>query len=329
MFKKLKDYGYVLTSPRYMKKYLVRFLGNFIPTKYLRAKFNILCFWPGQISFDHTRLPIMPTKCERIDVALSFNKEYVKFAAVVILSLIESSRGRCDYDIWCIVDSTVDEEDKKLLAGFVDGTDSRIKFILNNDDFAHARSGKWSPVVWWRLQLPVLLPASVKRVVYADCDTVFIGDLAEIARMDFGDNLIAGCRDSIWRKSYFDGKPRGDTYINAGFTAMNLDAIRREKIMDRWIAESKRPHSFNDQDVINYTCAGRVMLLPRRFNTDPNPFMFDPDISEQDRLEMKYNTVMLHLTNVHRPWKRGGRIVSPFEKAWLYWAGKTGLFKFT
>ncbi|MDR1027624.1 MAG: hypothetical protein LBL46_04375 [Rickettsiales bacterium] len=124
-------------SLRFRQK-LARFICWFIPMRRWRNRFRRFVYMP-RVSFAHERLPLK--KSSPINIAFCFDKNLVRQAAVVMTSLFEVSKDRCDYNIYCVVEDNVSEEDKQLLRGFAPSGSSLI-FLNHNSDFDHAKPGK-------------------------------------------------------------------------------------------------------------------------------------------------------------------------------------------
>jgi lipopolysaccharide biosynthesis glycosyltransferase len=126
--------------------------------------------------------------------------------------------------------------------------------------------------------LPRLLP-DLDRIIYADVDVVFCDNLAEINRIDLGTALIAGVKDVInldfmWPRRERDKFPFGELtrgeYLNSGFLLMNLKELRRRDMYAEWVKISERGRlKYPDQDILNYTCRGRILFLPPKYNFIP------------------------------------------------------------
>ncbi len=251
---------------------------------------------------------------KRIPIAFCFNDNGYKLACVSIKSLILASKNRCDYDIYCVVDSGVSPEHRKIVSSMTHGTKSRIIFLSANNDFDNAYRSGWPAAVFWRLQLPKLLP-NIDQIIYADIDIIFRDDLIELSRLDMGDKVLAGIPD------YTNG------YINSGFLVMNLKQIRAEKIYEKWISVANRKKYNNpDQDLINYTLRGRILFLPLKYNfqTMLGAWIFKTH-SQYEINDLYHNLVVIHYSNWMKPW--GPENTRPiFSDIWWTVAHETGLY---
>ena len=253
-----------------------------------------------------------------INIAFCFNKNLIKQAVVAITSLLIESKDRCNYDIYCVIDNSVSEKDKSLLENIVRTTGSSLTFLYANNDFNKSWTGHYTVAIYYRMMLPKLLPA-LDYIIYTDVDTVFCSDLVEASMIDLKNNLVAGVRDKV------------DLYINSGFLIMNLKQMRKEKIYNKWITISqKEQYGMPDQDLLNKTCNGKIMLLPFKYNIIvENLYKLENKsvFSKQELHDLKYHAVMIHYAGTYngigRPWDNKKKALADI---WWKYAKQTGLF---
>lgn len=115
-----------------------------------------------------------------------------------------------------------------------------------------------------RVCYPEILP-DVDRVLQLDCDTVCVDDIDPLFGWDLGDTYLAMVEEEFGFY-YKRPKPFGPKYYNAGVLLLDLDGIRKTKIMRtmvRWLNTTKT--LYIDQDAMNWM-AGPVTSLPTRWN---------------------------------------------------------------
>jgi len=293
---------------RNISKFILNIILHFVPYK---TRIKQYIFTPN-VEYARKRLPLK--KLHPINIAFCFDKNMVRHAAVVITSLLDASKDRCDYNIYCVVDKNVSTADKNMLRDFIKNSGSSLTFLDANNDFYDSYTGNWAPAIYNRLMLPKLLP-DMDEIIYADVDGVFCNDLTEAADIDLKDNLIAGVLDRSRIKNI-------KSYINSGFLIMNLAQIRKEKIYEKWIEVSRREQfGYPDQDVINVVCENRILLLPLKYNLLMSR---TTQYSEEELYDRKYHTVFLHYTGREKPWRKDRPYLS---KIWRHYAEQTGLFQ--
>lgn len=301
-----------------VKKFLCNLLAltAFNRTRRRQIRDNLMFFdFIKQINIPPVVLPSVPEKSKtKINIAFCSDKRGIKLMAVTIKSLLNVSQGRCDYNIFCVVDSDIDLKEKEILEKLVKDSGSSIKFLEPNSDFDKSYLEGWTKAIYYRTMLPELLP-DVDKIIYADIDVIFCNDLIEAYNFDMGNNYIAGV------KTFADG------YINSGFLIMNLKQIRKDKLYKKWLEVSQRERYPNpDQDLLNYTCQGRILYLPLKYNFQP---MDGANIykchSRCEISDIQYHLIVLHFSNWMKPWhdKKKRPI---FSDLWWKHAKQTGLW---
>ncbi|MDR3208288.1 MAG: glycosyltransferase family 8 protein [Rickettsiales bacterium] len=277
-----------------IKKLLMRILTALARDNKQRKK--IRCwFFPDNVNYIPNDLPMK--KCsQKINVSFCFDNQIAKYAAVTITSLLSVSKGKCDYDIFCVVGKDVTKENKNILKNVVKDTGSRLTFFDANDDFdkSGTDNGKWPTSIYYRLMLVKFVP-NIDEIIYADIDVVFCNDLIEASRIDLANNLLAAVNEAKYSQ------------INSGFLIMNLKQIRKEGLYEKWIAISKKENLVNpDQALLDETCRGRILFLPVKYNYHPGSmylFAGTPRIFSKEFQELKYHAVVLHYVGGLKPWK--------------------------
>jgi lipopolysaccharide biosynthesis glycosyltransferase len=290
-------------------------LASFVPIKTLRHRLRAKLTTP-KICLDREGPP-MKKYGRRISAAFCFDNAVARQAAVAIKSLIESGRGKCDYDIFCITDDPMPDKSREMVKNIVRGTGSKLTFLADNHDFDKSwLDGIWPVSIYYRLMLPKLLP-DIDRIIYADVDVAFVGDLIEADMIDMGENLIAGV---------ISNKDAGT--INSGFLIMNLRGIRNSRMYEKWVAMSRRERfKYPDQTLLRETCKNRIMYLPWKYNVMPGGFKRRETMlthSEREYYELRYHAVMLHWAGEEKPWHTNTRPI--FSEVWWKYAKQTGLF---
>lgn len=267
-----------------VKRVLLHVIELFIPSKVAKRNFG------SWATFPKFKLKPDTTKYNKtINVAFCFNEGYIPFALTAISSLLENSPG-CKYDIYCVSDIAKTSQTKILKYIYERYSNGKIIFLKPNKDYDHAHSGWWSKAIWWRCMLPKLLPDTVKRIIYADVDVLFVRDLREANELKMGTNLLAGCFDS-------------PTYVNSGFLVMNIAQMRRENKYSEMVSWAENNDSrFPDQDMLNNVCRGRIIPMSRKFNVIvAGGYSFLKTMTASQYRDLRY-PVMLHYAEHIKPW---------------------------
>jgi lipopolysaccharide biosynthesis glycosyltransferase len=193
----------------------------------------------------------------------------------------------------------------------------------------------WSKAIFYRLQLPILLP-DVKKIIYADSDIIFLDDVSTLMSINIEEKLLLGVRDTANLKEEIPkrGIPIDGSYICSGIIVMNLELMRKLDLRAKWeLFYSSNKYQFPDQDSINLTCKGQIGFLPPKYNSylsKTHEFiqkMIDEQIwTKEEVYQMLHNPVVYHFVGWDKPWKirRGNRIM---DILWWKYAKMTPYFE--
>lgn len=221
----------------------------------------------------------------KINVAFTFDFRMWMIAGVCLHSLCSNARGKCKYQIYCIVDAGVNSGMRQMLRDCIPSP-HKIEFIeIKGDEIKHSdywnRATSFQRSAMYRLLLPQVLP-HLDKILYIDSDTIIAKDLCELDSIDIGDNLLGAVREfSIAEtirqkpelfthiKQYgIDKLVASARYFNSGVLIMNLKEFRRQNITHRALHLFETGPGFwcCDQDTLNIICANKVTYIPFRFN---------------------------------------------------------------
>lgn len=121
-------------------------------------------------------------------------------------------------------------------------------------------NSQWTWMSLVRLVLPDLLIRE-QRVLWLDVDTIVEQDIGDLFDRDLAGNYVAMVEEPVRSKCPF-------TYHNAGVMLMDLEKLRRDGIMWKWLLLINRePFTAKDQDVINLICQGEILTLGPEWNS--------------------------------------------------------------
>ena len=252
-----------------------------------------------------------------IPIAFAFDENLIVPAEVCISSLLSSAKPDTFYDIFILhadgTDlSTFEAEKLKSAYGNCNIT---LRSVGNAFSSAFEIRGITVPA-YYRLLIPELIPEHDK-IVYSDVDVVFRSDLWELYSTNIGNAYIGATYDmglclskdgNEYTKSV-DGLCPGE-YIQSGFILINSKQIRQDKLTTKFKELAKLKLRYQDQDILNIACNGRIHILPYMYNmTDQATYYL---MNEPQRIDGKYNNSdssaakrygTVHF-NGHKPWKK-------------------------
>lgn len=128
----------------------------------------------------------------------------------------------------------------------------------------------------YRLMLPSVLPVSVSKILYLDCDMIVELDVAELWQIDLGNAPLAAVLDeginqwssSLRNKVQSLGLNLAD-YYNSGLILFQMEFVRQMRdLMLEMVAWSQRfpDNGFVDQNFLNCTFHNQYFQLDRKYN---------------------------------------------------------------
>ncbi len=253
-----------------------------------------------------------------IPIFFATDDNYLPCLTITLESIYENSSHEYDYEMFVLHSGIREEYQEKILRynekegfsiSFVDVTE-RLKEIAEH----FAIRDYYTATTYFRVFIASMFP-QYDKAFYLDCDTVILGDLAELYEMDMGNNMLAaapceGVNSFDVYKRYVAtvGGLNPDTYFNAGVLLMNLKAFREEGFYEQF-SDLLKKYKFvviQDEDYLNVLCQDRTMILPRAWNKTP----VAPDILPREELRI------VHYIMTWKPWHYTD--VPYFEYFWEY-----------
>lgn len=259
-----------------------------------------------------------------IEIAFCFDNNMAAAACVAIASLLDfNGDKRVHYRISCIcpretfdyklkIESIVKKRDGK----------STVDFYLAPEEFDGAYEVRGISVsTYLRLLLHRIFPEK-RKIIYADVDILFQDTLKALWDDNISGFLIGGVKGAAnfrntWQESMklpYAEKLKDVTgnYINAGILIMNLEEIRRWNPDESWLQMAGENYYYQDQDILNITCKGKVRYLPVRYNVQAHlttkefmRFAKEGIFSKEQCTEAVKRPAVLHYTGP-KPWDNRG-----------------------
>jgi lipopolysaccharide biosynthesis glycosyltransferase len=250
-----------------------------------------------------------------MDIAFAFDESYAGHAQVAIESILDCHAHRDDLTFWLLTTPAVAAARATSLRHQACGR-ARIEFLSTDDTFRALpvsqieRCAYISAGMYLRLFLPGLLPPTVERLLYLDCDVLVSGDLGPLWETPFGTAAVAAVRDGYTRALAYEGGIPGagpqldgnEPYFNSGVLLMNLPVWRRLDVTGRcleYLSEYADRLRFPDQDALNLVCYGRWLRLDASWN-DTVKWRLEPETHARQRGQVRIH----HFLGPAKPWQR-------------------------
>lgn len=270
---------------------------------------------------------------DNIEIAFCFSKTLLEQVAVAITSLLVNRNGS-HYQINIFYYGN-DDIPAGYFSGIISRYDckSRISCLRVRNIFKGAgEMGHVNEGTYLRLMLPQWINSP--KVIYCDVDTIVSRDLSVLWNYDMGGEYICGVKDQINLNSNWNllkeengkywNKLQKGAYINAGVLLMNLHKLRMDaEIMDMWQRMPFENYKYQDQDIINISCRGKIGFLPLQYNL-PGTNYFRKNLRQAAKEGLYTKTEILgaiaaptivHYLGAYKPWNSRQRL-NPYYRLW-------------
>lgn len=246
------------------------------------------------------------------NILVNINKGYIEHFLTTMNSL-SMSNPNSDFDVY-IMHSDLSAEDMASILLRLKSNINPIYIYMDKALFKGAPKVKRYPYeIYYRIFAPKMLPDTVDKILYIDCDLIVHNNIDELYNMSFHDNLFVACTQIRSFLQWFNrvrltvGKDH--VYINTGVMLMNIRELRTIIDIDdifRFIKRNGWRMALYDQDVIFKFWGDRIRLVPARYyNLSDRHIMFW-NMSHKNKIDADWvsnNNVVVHYLGKNKPWK--------------------------
>lgn len=247
--------------------------------------------------------------------------------AVSIVSLIEHNRG--EQLTFHILSDAISEENKEKVRQMIKLYGRKVTFypiegLMQElkDRIPGLDTGRFRITTLARLLMGSILPETVTKALYLDCDTVVLRSLSGLYNLRLNNCIAAMAAEPTIYPDVKDiiGLTEEDNYFNAGVILFNLSLWRSENMesdcLDYYnVMGGKLP--FNDQDILNYVLKDRIKRIGQTYDFITNYYYFRYSTlveksssyaageSRESFHLAKHHPHIVHYASDERPWNRG------------------------
>jgi lipopolysaccharide biosynthesis glycosyltransferase len=264
---------------------------------------------------------------------------------ITLHSILRNANSGTCYDFHLLVPSDFSEKYRHAIGDLCKRYPCRVTFVDMGERMKNVKREKYGVPTFYRLLAAEVLPDR-QKCICLDVDIIVRHDLGKLYGIDLGDCYVGGARDvafEILDKNYAlaIAPKKSDGWINAGVLLMNLDAIRRDGMTEKWVAMSehgmdgKRPFRLADQDVINISCSGKIKFIGPKFNMLASTFPICTASADNRRCyEEAFGSKPLSIAMedpyiIHfagkKPWKQ--TYDDPFVNEWWFFCRKSPFYE--
>ena len=265
-----------------------------------------------------------------MNLVLCIDDKFVTYCSVLMVSILENNS---DVNIsFFIISKSISPKWKKRLSDIVNKYSKSIYYYTIEDDILKKCpvNGHISLATYYRLLIPLVLPSSIHKVIYMDCDMIVNSSLETVWNIDLEGYLIASVLecDSEVNASRLDYKPSLG-YFNAGFFVLDLDLFRKCNffpVLLDYINNNASVLKYWDQDVLNYNLKVNKKIISLKYNLQ-NTYLRSgihiPDIYKKTYWKDIQNPVVVHFTGNLKPWHYCCK--NPYKYLYLKYLKKANL----
>lgn len=263
-----------------------------------------------------------------IPIAFAFDNNLAFPACICLSSLLMHAKSDTYYDIFILHSEkeALRTENLNKLPSFYSNCRITYRTVDGTFDQAFEIRGI-TTAAYYRLLIPELIP-EYGKIIYSDVDVIFRDDLSEMYQTDIEDYYIAGV-DSIAHlipdlKNYYEQVRHCDSkgQIYSGNLIINSKKILKDNIIALFKEHIGEKYKFQDMDILNIVCKGKIKYLPPSFCL--TTYINDFAVNNIDALKENWAEVdvryalekgIVHF-NGQKPWK--GFCVN-FDIWWEYY----------
>lgn len=216
----------------------------------------------------------METSCQ-ISILCATDDNYIPYCGIMLTSVF-MNHPHGSVEVYVLSDKPLSSRNTSRFDNLARKYSDIVRYVhvdkkLLGDISVNGMS-YWTLATYYRLFAAELLPDSVKRILYLDCDIIVNGNISRLWQMDW-EGIAAGVVPDIFNdddrnyKLLSYNKELG--YFNAGVVFMNLDYWRKHKVGEAcidYLRSNFQKLQSNDQDVLNYILKDCKRTLPLTYN---------------------------------------------------------------
>ena len=274
--------------------------------------------------------PVSDSDRPVVPIVLAADDAYVPMLTTTLLSALRNASRDRFYDV-VIFEKDISPRNQQLMRAFFSERfdNAALRFVdvsgLTRSYDLKTSNEHISVETYYRFLIQDVMPG-YDKVLYLDSDLIVRGDVAELFDTELDDSLLAAALDIdyLGNLNMPDGKrmayskdvlgladPYG--YFQAGVLVLNVAELRRLHSSAEWLEIASDPSFiYNDQDILNAHCQGRVTYLDNAWNVMNDcdgriakVFSFAP-AEVFDAFKAAYASPrVIHYAGFEKPWKAG------------------------
>lgn len=274
-------------------------------------------------------------------IVLSTDNGYVQHCAATLTSISQNNPNTFFY----ILTEGLEEKNVHLLRNLAHSNKCDLEVLTVSKEFVDKvpmpddkALSHISPATYYRLLISSLLPASVDKVVYMDCDIIVRKSLDQLFEIDLTNYTLGAVFQDDPTLLQGDEQTRlglsaEQGYFNAGVLIMNLAYWRENRVEEKLLEFMAKNHSnirFHDQDVLNAVLGKQTLLISCNWNMLTvfltralNNFTSERCVNYRKEVQggIGKDPAVVHFVYRPKPWEWS--CVHPFKSEYYKYLNKT------
>ncbi len=264
------------------------------------------------------------TAMTTITLACATDANYVKPLAALLNSLLHNLPNTTQLKVYILTEDKNALESHNVLKDIQKNNNIQLIYKtlkLTQADISAIHFGHVTKACLYRLYLPKLLPNTLEKIVYLDCDIIVNADITELAKLDPKQNHVLVAAEQATDTQFVSSPQALPTYkelnippqtpfFNTGVMVLNLKLWRKNNIAQKALAYLNK-HANNtrwwDQDALNVVLLHKWGELNPKWNVQSELFYNLPWNSGVIKTkamykELKNNPAIIHFNTRFKPW---------------------------
>jgi lipopolysaccharide biosynthesis glycosyltransferase len=246
----------------------------------------------------------MISKRPPLNIAISFDKNYVGAFFVLLLSILINNK-KSKVNVYTIAPE-ISGPEKTTIQKLAQRYNAKVIFydldrtLVSNfslNTFMH-----FTDAIFYKLYFPLVVPGTVKRLLYLDTDTLVLVDLHELFASKMNAPLGAVSDTGMHVRNDL-GINSEENYFNAGVLLIDVPAWLSQDVTSRaleFIQQRDNTSIFGEQDALNYIFRNNWHKIQSKFNF--KPLVDIPDLPSRLQRSLIEKQAIIHYVGFFKPW---------------------------
>lgn len=245
----------------------------------------------------------MGESSQHIHVGIAFDQNYLAPFYALVQSLI-SSHPSGKLKIHAIT-SGVSEDEKSSILSYLKSHNADIAYYTLDTGVISkfVLPANWTPAAYYKMFFPLLVPDSVRRLLYLDTDTIVLKDLTSLYNIDLDGRPLAAVYDNYVKTQPLLNINEEGEYFNSGVMLIDVPLWRNQQITEKAINYTlsfPERIRFVDQCALNGVLHHHWKRIDQKYNL---LYSYIPQhISLKELKNFLSDKAIIHFT-LQRPWK--------------------------